>query len=122
MVKTINDIHNQGTSYRPLQQLEGRKVIPSGQETTSISWKDDATVRIAILDKKGNFADTGATDKFFYDLNLNYNGVGGKSIQQIVNEINAQSDFPVTASLSNGTYGKLILKADNADQYIILAK
>lgn len=117
MAKAINDIHNKGTSYRPLQQLEGGKFISSGQENSSISWKNDATVRIAILDKKGNFADTGE-DQFYYDLNLNFNGAGGKSLQQIVLEINAQSDFPVTATLSNGSYGKLILKANNDNQYI----
>jgi flagellar hook-associated protein 1 len=104
----VNHIHNKGTGFPPSSKLTGRMFVEDGDQDVGIGWKDDSVVRIALLDDKGKFAESGG--EFHLDLNLNPGGVGGLTPAQIRDAINTHFGSEI-ATFSEGDHGYLSLNA-----------
>lgn len=113
----VNHIHNKGTGFPPPSQLTGRHFIEAADRNTAIDWQPNATVRIAITDETGKFADAGGGGGAFYvDLDLNPSGTGLSPLE-IRDQVNAAlgvevitfSDSLSASALDN--YGHLSISA-----------
>lgn len=103
-----NRIHNQGVGFPPPTELNGQFFVTDATKNTSIPWKADSVVRLALVDAQGRFADSGGT--FHLDLNLNPGGAGGLTPIEIRDAINTAFGAG-TATFSEGDYGYLTLSA-----------
>ncbi len=86
--ENVNYVHNKGTGFPPPATLTGTLFVPSTDRNLAASWNTDATVRIAITDQSGKFADPGG-GVFYMDLNLNPGGAAALTPIEIRDQINA---------------------------------
>ncbi len=105
----VNHIHNKGSGFPPATVLNGTYFVNQADKDAAIDWKADATVRIAFVDDKGRFVDSGGT--FYVDLNLNAFGINPLSPSDIRNQINSALGLGVATFSESDSYGKLTLNA-----------
>lgn len=105
----VNHIHNQGSGFPPATELKGKSFVAAADKDTSVDWKADGKVRIAFVDDKGKFSDSGGA--FYVDLNLNLGGVSPLSPSEIRNQINVALGAGVATFSESNDHGYLTLKA-----------
>lgn len=106
----MNKLHNQGAGFPPSAELNGKFFVGQATKDTSIAWKADSVVRIALVDDKGKFAG-GGSDVFYVDIKLNSGGLNALTPANIQNEINTVLGNGIATFSEGDSYGYLTLKA-----------
>jgi len=102
----LDKVHNQGVGLPPQNALSGSRTI-AGTDPFS----GTGTLRIAILDANGDFADDGSGGAAVFDFDLT-TLPSPANVTDVVNAINAAFN-PAVATASVNANGRLVIQATN---------